>query len=99
METLELSINNPYSYGSLLLLSDDSQELVFDIKEIPESPNDRLYETIQGDTFSNIAYEAYGDSKLWWLIWADSNVENPLELEELPGTILRIPDIGILNDL
>lgn len=99
MEDLELALDNPYAYGDLLTLPDGSVDLVFNRFSLPESEEDRIYRTVTGDTFSNIAFEVYGTSKLWWLIWAISGVENPLDLEELPGTLLRIPPLTVLDNL
>ncbi len=36
-----------------------------------------------------IAYQYYGDVRLWWIIAEFNNIGNPLEIKS--GTILRIP--------
>lgn len=91
---LELRNNNPYSIGEILTLGDESL-----LQRMPlsysRSPLDRLYEISDGDTLLNIAFEAWGDSKNWWIIYDVNNIHNPFELEV--GTYLIIPDLGQLQ--
>lgn len=94
--TEALRIDNPYSLGELLTLSDGGVELVSNNIAIPTSNLDRYYVTAKQDTLSNLAYEAYGNSKLWWVIYLANDLTSPFEIELQPGTELRIPDIESL---
>lgn len=89
---LELNVNNPYAYSTLQVFSNSSNELTAIDLNITPSEEDRYYEIGLGDTLSNIAYEAYGTSKLWFLIYtANTFLDNPLNLEDSIGKILLIP--------
>lgn len=94
-QTIDLRVDNPYAYGTLSLLKDGTYCLEA-TKETPDLSGCRYYTTIQGDTFSNIAFEAYGNSKYWWLIWAANDFDCPFNLEITPNTTLRIPNIALL---
>lgn len=96
---MELRDNNPFSLGLLTFFSDGSMALLSKKPKFIKSPNDRTYTTSVNDNFSNISYQAYGDSKYWWVIWFANNTDFPFELEVLPGTVLNIPDITNLPTL
>lgn len=93
--TIDLRTDNPYAYGLLTQLSDGTYCLEAD-RQKPDTTSCRYYTTIQGDTFSSIAHEAYGSSKYWWLIWSANNIDNPFDLEILPNTLLQIPNLTLL---
>lgn len=96
---MELRDNNPYSLGTLNYFGDGSMGLGSKKPKLVKSASDRTYTTSVNDNFSNIAYQAYGDSKYWWVIWYANSVDFPFELELLPGTVLNIPDIINFNSL
>jgi hypothetical protein len=48
----------------------------------------------EGERFDILAGKYYGDSSLWWIISAASDVGNPLQAP--PGTRIKIP---ILSDV
>lgn len=91
VEPLVLRENNPYSLSDIIILPDES--LVLERRKVVyvKSEKDRYFTTIQGDTIWNIANQAYGDSKLWWIIADVNNIDNPFELEA--GLSLLIPDL------
>lgn len=94
---LELRVNNPFAIGSIFQF--DEGDLLLDRKPIEptKSQGDRYYTVIDGDTLNNIAYEAYGNSKWWWIIY-DANLDlifDPLALET--AITLIIPDLNLIK--
>jgi hypothetical protein len=76
-------------------------KLVYRPKIYPNIPlrDDDIYvATETGDRFDTLAFNFYGDSKMWWIIASANNIHNAVfALED--GTILRIPQnyIEIFN--
>ena len=51
----------------------------------------------QGERLDQVAANAYGDGKLWWIIAAASEVGWGMQLP--PGTYIRIPkDLSVIED-
>jgi hypothetical protein len=76
-------------------------KLVYRPKIYPNIPlrDDDIYvATETGDRFDTLAFDFYGDSKLWWIIASANNIHNAVFGFE-DGTILRIPQnyIQIFN--
>ena len=74
-----------------LLPRNKKSVMVYETTIYPEVPerNDDLHVIAQeGDRLDNIAFQYYGDSKLWWYI-ATANKINTINIP--PGTSLRIP--------
>lgn len=91
---LSLSANNPYSTGRVLRLEDNTVLLERPrLKYIP-SNRDRYYTVIQGDTLDSIAYSAYGDSKLYFIIKDANDILFNYDLEV--GDTLIIPDVDTM---
>ena len=44
----------------------------------------------EGERLDTIAFKRYGDSRLWWIIAAASNIGWWMQLP--PGTLIKIPD-------
>ena len=55
---------------------------------IPERNDDFFVIATEGDRCDNLAFQYYGDSRLWWYI-AQANNLNTMNIPE--GTELRIP--------
>ncbi len=88
---IELRPNNPYSVGDVFVFPEGDAELERKPIQTRKSTRDRYYRVEEGDTLSDIAFDAYGDSKYYWVI---SDVNNLDWVFELPvGTLLLIPDI------
>ena len=63
---------------------------------IPLRDDDIYVVTQTGDRLDAIAYQFYGDSRLWWIIAAANNIHDaPIGIED--SLILRIP--ANYNDL
>ena len=57
-------------------------------EKVYENNNDIYVISQEGDKLDNLAFQYYGDSKLWWYI-ASANKINTMNVP--PGTSLRIP--------
>ena len=63
---------------------------------IPIQDSDTIIRGQFGKTFSNLAFEAYGKTELWWII-ARANNENRGYMYVVPGKEYRIPnEIGLI---
>ena len=57
-------------------------------EKVPENNNDIYVITQEGDRLDNLAFQYYGDPKLWWYI----ATANQISTVNVPhGTSLRIP--------
>jgi phage tail protein X len=65
--------------------------------KIPLSDNDVYVATETGDRLDSLAYEYYGDSTLWWIIAAASNIGWGMQVPA--GIVIRIPDINKVTEL
>lgn len=94
VDDLELRTDNPYSIGEVLTIG---TEVMLERTPIiyQKSPLDRQYEVLGNQKLTDIAFEAWGNSKLWWILDDVNDIENPFELE--PGIILLIPDLDAVN--
>lgn len=93
--SLELRINNPYSTGYIFVFPEGDSLLQRDPIPINHSVNDQYYIFIEGDTLESIAFNKYGDSKYWWIIYDVNDIDFPLQIPI--GTVLLIPDINQIN--
>lgn len=57
---------------------------------IPLKDDDIYVATETGDRLDTLAFDFYGDSKMWWIIASANNIHNAVFGFE-DGTILRIP--------
>lgn len=88
---MEFNRDNPFVTGFLVsyLEGDMSLERV-PIEYVP-SPNDRLHPITNWDTLSDLSFDYWGTSKLWWVIADVNKIHDPFNLT--PNTNLIIPDI------
>lgn len=59
---------------------------------IPEEVGAQYYNSYTvapGDTWTLIAYNFYSDVKLWWIVCAANNIQNPLKMPKA-GTVLKV---------
>ncbi len=100
LELPELPDNNLYVNGRVIDYSDVEAELERIPVDYKPTEKDAYHTVVQGDSLDRIAYDRYkgivpDPSKYWWVI-ADANLEvidNPLDISDLIGTDLVIPDI------
>lgn len=88
----ELRDNNPYYTGVIVVFADGSLALDPGPLAYTKSEQDRYYTVIDEENLSNIAFQAYGDSKLWHLLAKVNNLFDPFTLES--GSTLLIPDLA-----
>lgn len=96
----ELRTNNPYANGIIEEYENGDQSLIrelitFDIDSIDNEYHIVTYE----DRLDLLAFRFYrrkvqDASKYWWVIADSNNISNPLDLSELVGTRIVIPDIA-----
>ncbi len=62
--------------------------------------DDSEYRPVAGDTWQNIAFRAYGDARLWWILCEWNNVVDPwTELKSIiaGGKTIRFPSVSRVN--
>lgn len=91
---VELRTNNPYSTGEIFTFPEG--DVLLDRKPLNyiKSIRDRYYTVKQEDNISNIAFQAYGNSKWWWVIADINKLDNPFDLKM--GSTLLIADLDKL---
>lgn len=94
-EDLELRVNNPYSIGTTFIFDEGDVLLDRDPIVVPKSVRDQYHVVVEGETLSKIAFDYYGNSKYWWVIYDINNLDWPFQLES--GSVLLIPDIHQVN--
>ena len=57
--------------------------------EIPIEDDDVFIFTVFGDRLDTLAFKAYGDVTMWWIIAKANGIRGKMALK--PGTPLRIP--------
>ena len=63
---------------------------------IPIQDSDMIIRGQFGKTFSNLAFDVYGKTELWWII-ARANNENRGSMYVVPGKEYRVPkEIGLI---
>lgn len=98
-ETDKVSESNPYYYGQILGFPDGTSQLVGPNRP-PYVPGlaDTYYTVKYGDTTDSIAHTLYArlvetPGRWWWLIAYANNIYEPLNLDELVGVEILIPDV------
>jgi len=63
-------------------------------------PNSFFIQYVVGnqDAWSLISYKMYNTIDLWWIILLANAITNPLE-PLIPGTVLKIPNAAIVQDV
>lgn len=87
--------DNPYYNGTVFVFPDGSLALDRTPVVYERSDKDRYYTTGQGEELDPIAYEGYGNSKLWHIIADVNGIFFPFEID--PGQTLIIPDYDKLQ--
>lgn len=88
----QLRDNNPYYNGSVAVFGDGTLSLDPAPLAYEKSDQDRYYTVIDEENLNNIAFQAYGDSKLWHILAKVNNIFDPFILES--GSTLIIPDLA-----
>ena len=80
-------------YNNSKVFKDENNTRYLNRVEYPVLPiqdSDTIIRGQFGKTFSNLAFEAYGKTELWWII-ARANNENRGSMYVVPGKEYRIP--------
>ena len=99
MATLpELSQDNPYADGIVFEYEDGSQELERNAYNYAISGLEKIHTVSEGETLEGIAYQYYrkmvNNPGRYVVLLAEVNqIDNPLNLSDLTGTQLIIPDV------
>lgn len=92
---LELRENNPYSIGQVLQMETNEYFLERRPLTYVKSQRDRYYTVEESEDLWMIANEAYGDSKLYWVIQDCNEILCAFHIEA--GDNLIIPDLVSLK--
>lgn len=98
VDYLELEENNLYASGYLLVMEGDERQLLRDPLVWIGSLEDSYHTLTDRDRLDTLAWEYYNQfvsdaSKYWWVIADANNILNPLDLADLVGKQLLIPNI------
>ena len=80
-------------YNDSKILKDENNTRYLNRVEYPVIPirdSDTIIRGQFGKTFSNLAFDVYGKTELWWII-ARANNENRGSMYVVPGKEYRIP--------
>jgi len=99
MEALTLRVDNPYADGKLIQLPNN--DIILNREKITYKPTvyDKRHTVIQGDNLTALAYQYYRNvteypSRYWWIIADANNILNPLDISDLIGYEIIIPDFN-----
>jgi hypothetical protein len=95
---LTLSGNNVYRNGVVSKFSDNEGLLDRDNMDFVGKDEDVYHSLVKSDRLDLLAHRYYKNrvedsSKFWWVIADANNIENPLDLTELIGTDILVPNI------
>lgn len=102
---LILKGSNMYRSGKVLTFSDKESLLVRTPIEVVGTEEDRYYTVKKDDEISLIAHRHYSPrvgsgSRYWWVIADANNIHNPLDLSDMVGKSILVPNImRVLLDL
>lgn len=98
-----LAGNNLYINGYINNYPEDNEmELLRPLLVIEPKEEDEWHTVTRNDRIDLIAYRFYSNqvadaSKYWWVICDANNIYNPLDLSELVGTKILIPNILLVQ--
>lgn len=102
IEVVKIREDNLYSNGRVIIFDNGEKILIRDIIDYTPKETDRFHLLKASDELTKLAGKFYGGTienpgKYWWVIADANNVNNPLDLTDLVGTELVIPDLFALK--
>lgn len=101
----ELSKISNYNYDTIFNVHKDSDGMYFynmyNSIYIPDDISPLSYDTHvfgEGDYWTKLANQYYGDKRLWWIILVANNILNPLKLPE-GGTPIKILKPEVVSEI
>ena len=93
-----LRVNNLYRNASIIEFDNGEMMLIRDDLDIQPTLKDEYHTVLEGDEITKLAYDKYNRfvedaSKYWWVIAIANDIENPMDLVDLVGTEILIPNI------
>lgn len=90
--------NNIYQNGRVIDFGEGEQMLIRSKVALEGSITDIYHTLKRGERLDQVAYKYYSNfvedsSKYWWLIADVNNIHNPLDISDLVGTSLLIPNL------
>lgn len=97
---IELRDSNLYRNGKIILFPNLNRELVRQLINWPGAENDKYYSVRNTDSIDQIAYFQYKNvvdkpEWYWWVIADANNIVNPLDISDLVGSQIVIPDLQL----
>lgn len=96
--SLQLRTNNLYRTGAVTQFSNGEQLLTREQLTLVGDEEDKYHLVREGDDLTILAWRYYRKigvdvSKYWWIIADANNIHNPLDLSDLVGTEILIPNL------
>lgn len=98
-EDITLRENNLYGNGKIIEFTEEGEAILVRKKLVYVGEVNDLYHVLkEGEPLGKLASMYYkgtvpDPSKYWWAIADANNIQNPLDIADLVGTELLIPDI------
>lgn len=86
IDDIEFKLNRKHYENIFNVYLDGDSNYYFNLLnkiKIPKDINDfyyNVYSAKVGDTWTSIAFNEYGDVKLWWIICLANNIINPIDM-------------------
>ena len=96
---LTLRNNNLFRNGEIVVFDNSNEILLLrELVLLEGTLQDGYHTVLKNDRLDVLAYNNYKNSvsdssKYWWVIADANNIDNPLDLTELVGTEILIPNI------
>ncbi len=87
---MALHKNSPLRFSSMISLDGFKFWQPVSLPKFIERDTDILYDFVDGDTVWKLAYDRYGDTRLFWVILWANDIDLP-EVDLYPGRTIRIP--------
>lgn len=99
---MKISQSNQFVDAKIIQINTEEQIIVRKKIDWKPQPTDQKHTVSMDETIDQIAYRYYKNKRAnaeayWWVIADANNIFNPLDLSDLIGSQLVIPDILLLD--